>query len=500
MKNLLLTTGFLLVSVLFLSASAQNFQPFRKGLTYHFTSQDSVFSMRIDSVKMENGDSVFVFNETIKPAPANTTGNCDQQQVIYQFLVRKNNQFGYKMLAKANREYVFQAETGQEFTLKTKAAVGQSWQFSAAPAVTATLTAKAVEPVATVSDSVLTFTLSNGQIIKLSKTYGFVKAPNFIALTDASFKPKDLEFYALPEKQVGQAISNPLQIFDFQPGDKFGYHSTMFVGFNNSTPCTEDWVIVEVLSRSNVAGGVSYGLKRETLIWNHGFPTAPAPFCQNNPGTTTTSTTGTLVITENSFPEVSRLTAGFYAPQTGGLYGNYSIGILKTSKYNQRPQTASRFMQFCPSLNAFISGVDGGTTKAWYGVGLGEIKRTGWSGFPMSDYTNELVWYVKGNETYGTPFTFAQILATSKELPVQPFSLAPNPFTSGIAIKLNPELQKNNVTVTVLNALGQQVSVKQLNAASRTELKLQLPNLPKGMYMVQLNGNNKTYSSKLVKE
>src|SRR5688572_12523864 len=215
-KSLLTCLGIFFFAFSFLAAQAQNFQPFRKGPTYHYIAQDSIYSLRVDSVKVVSGDSVFVFNPIARKGGTPSGPNCPgTPPAPAMYAVHANNQFGSQMRKTSVRDYIFKTTQGQEFLLKTKATVGQSWTFNAFANLTATLTAKGIEPVATISDSVFTYNLSNGKVLKLSKNYGFVTTPNFITYTDTYFKPKDLAFYALPEKGIGQTISSPLTIYNF---------------------------------------------------------------------------------------------------------------------------------------------------------------------------------------------------------------------------------------------------------------------------------------------
>ncbi|KAA9333545.1 T9SS type A sorting domain-containing protein [Adhaeribacter soli] len=482
------------------AAFAQNFQPFRKGPTYHFIAGDSLYSLRIDSVKVVAGDSVFVFNPIARKGAQSSAQGCSPGSTgPAAYTVHPNNQFGRQMRKAPNGEYIFRTVQGQEYLLKTKVATGQSWAFNpnnSTSNLTATLSAKTVETIQSVMDSVYTYTLSNGKTIKLSKNYGFTATPNFISDTDPYFKPKDLAFYALPEKGIGQPVSSPFVIFGFQPGDEFMYHSVE-EGSSGST-CTEEWLHRTILSRRNSANGDSiyYSVREQRLVKSYGMPSAPVGWCQTPSGTTLHNpTTNTLIITKKTQPVTAALSNGF--DPVPGFQGQVVTGIYRNSQFNQRMQMASQEYDYDPCSQTFNLFVHGGSYFR-HGVGLGLVYSYG----SVANYgfsTTTLLAYNKGSETYGTWRTLAQIMSTSKELEKAAVKAYPNPFNAEITLQLQELTGKGKAEITILNALGQ-VMHKTEAAVGTKELHLNLPHLAKGLYVVRVVQQSKVYSSRLVKD
>lgn len=495
----LLHAGFLfVVSLVCQQAIAQNYQPFRKGLTYHFISQDSIYSMRIDSAKVVAGDSVFVFNQTVKKIKSQVPGlACTPSGNLYAaYQPQKNNQFGSQIIKKQNGDYIFRTIQGQEFLLKTKAAINQSWNFNSTANLSVTLTAKAIESLSTTSDSVYTYSLSNGKQIKLSKNFGFITTPNFVTYADSYFKPKTLQFYALPEKGLGSKISEPFQIYDFVVGDKFMYYLKSY----DSSPigqslCIEEWKQYEVMNKRISANGDSiyYSLKLDRLQKGYGSPNAPTGMCQTPTGSTIFPPfIETLIVTKRSPENLLTLSNSYFSPSINYYNSVVSEGIFKKSDYNFREQLQLSYYEFKPCANAFIGRVDNGIIVK-YGVGIGKTYES------KINSTETLIAYVKGTETYGRWQSLQQILAIKKELETKPLVKAfPNPFASELTISFGGT--SGNIQLTILNTLGQTVWQKETSATANSEIKIAMPELAKGLYFLQASQNGKVYTSRLVRE
>ena len=476
---------------------AQNYQPFRKGLTYHYLAQDSIYSMRIDSAKVVNGDSVFVFNPIARKGGPSVS-NCPPPGGLYmEYAVHPNNQFGRQMRKLSNGDYSFKTHQGAEFLLKTKAAIGQSWSAFSNPNITATLISRTFEPVKnTVSDSVLTFTLSNGKTIKLSKNYGFLKAPNLSQYSDAYFKPRELEFYALPEKGLGHVISSPFAIFDFQPGDKFSlYYKHLDV---HNYVCQEEWTEREIKTRTTSGDTIIYSIEEQRLTKGYGSPGAPMGWCSASKATTLTPKYIYDLKISADFPNAPyALSHGFIAGRD--LFyqdSRISKGIIRKAQYNFREQMQFTNLGFDTCSKIFSPGVDYGVQNT-YSVGLGETRREIFS--MGATETTTLECYTKGTETYGNCRSLAHILAVEEELKKQPLVQAfPNPFSHELTLTFGET--SGNAQLILRNTLGQIVWEKETKTAADAESKLQLPELPKGMYVLQFSQNGKTYTTRLVKQ
>lgn len=500
-KNLLTSLGIAACAMLCMAAQAQQYQPFRKGPTYHYIAQDSIYSLRVDSVKVVNGDSVFVFNPIARKVQQPAGQNCIPFINGYLYSIQAQNQFGNRMVKKANGDYIFKLSGNQEFLLKTKVPIGTTWTAYANSAITATLLVKTLEPVTQANpDSIITFLLSNGKTIKLSKNFGFTKTQNLASLADPYFKPKEFNFYAFPEKGIGQTISNPFAIYNFQPGDKFAYYE-----FSRTAPtywdiCYEEWTRLEVLTRRNSPNGDSiyYTIREERLTKGYGSPNAPTNWCHVPTATTLhPAKTISMVVTADFQPATYALWSGYYAPPAAAYFdGMAGNTLFVNSMYNQREQMRLHRLPYDNCKQAFGIRLD---RSAEFGFtrGLGETY------YATSLFGNttirEMVAYNKGSETYGTWVSLGQLMATKAELNPKPLVKAfPNPFSSELTLTFGETSGKTQLSLR--NTLGQVVWEKEITATSNAEMKVNLPELAKGLYVLQASQNGKIFTSRILKE
>ena len=129
--------------------------------------------------------------------------------------------------------------------------------------------------------------------------------------------------------------------------------------------------------------------------------------------------------------------------------------------------------------------------------GVGTTKVEFFSNSVTSTVTLEA--YTKGVEAYGTWVSLGQLLATQEELNKKPLVKAfPNPFTSELTLTFGETAGKTQLTLR--NTLGQLVWKQETTSAPNSEVKVKLPELGKGLYILQASQNGKTFTSRLVKE
>ncbi|KAA9333546.1 hypothetical protein [Adhaeribacter soli] len=179
-------TGIFLFLFIQLSAMAQNYEPIKAGYVSQFIARDSIYAIA------GNGSGVIDLNDVVKKGKIRVGSTaCIGTNTTYH--EQPNNQFGEAILVQPGGEFTFVVASGntfpkqqQGFLLKTNVPVGTSWQMNAAATLSATLSSKTVATFCGVSDSVLTYNLSDGNQIVLSKNYGLVQAPNFTAYVAGS--------------------------------------------------------------------------------------------------------------------------------------------------------------------------------------------------------------------------------------------------------------------------------------------------------------------------
>lgn len=506
MRNQLLFWAGLLLLLLLLfripvMAQYQDYEPLKNGFVTQYIARDSIYSIE------SSGAGVIDLNKVVKKGkirvgPATCIGN---NTAYHEQL---NNQFGEEIRVLPGGEYSFVVASGttfpkqeQLFLLKTRIAVGTTWLMNASANLSASLVSKSVGTFCGVSDSVLTYNLSDGKQIVLSKNYGLVQAPNFPAyVANSDFKKRVLQLYKLPESTWANTFNSPLKIYDFQPNDRFSYYRKDA----NSTFYTEELYQNKILTRRNSPGGDSIyytvehrKLTRQGLTFN---PNSTGPY------TAVPTVIQNLIITADTNPELNKLTNGylpnatFFQNQDRALV---NVAIKKYNRYHQREvfkftdyahtpsngQGCGNTFYYSPDVERYVS----------YGYGLGKVYDFSIDSWPIFMW-DSLTAYVKGTETYGVWPDFNQIMGAGKQLKQVPFAVFPNPFGQQITLKLSGTFKAEKATVSVSNVLGAEIYSGNIRAFPGEEIKLDLPGLTKGIYLLQLSDASQTYSCRLMKE
>jgi hypothetical protein len=137
----------------------------------------------------------------------------------------------------------------------------------------------------------------------------------------------------------------------------------------------------------------------------------------------------------------------------------------------------------------------------WLDVGYYDTYIDGLAGpyFISGYFPNErrLKYYKKGDEEWGTPYTFT--ISTSEKIISESVSIFPNPVAAGAQLFLQDLGGKEILEIQLIDLYGKQVQSWQLkNTTNQETLDLQ-KNIPVGMYVLWItNGGQKQYYSKVL--
>lgn len=164
------------------------------------------------------------------------------------------------------------------FLIRPRVPSGQSWPYHP----DGSLSAIASEPIATtflgVADSIRSIELSNGWTIQLSKLFGLV-----------SFQGSQAAAYSaigVHGPDLGQLIPEPLDYFDFGPGDILRYDMGQIIA--SQIPPAVDWQKhwrMTIETRTEVPGGILFTYALEILYFGGVGATTPAWLDQGFSGT-----------------------------------------------------------------------------------------------------------------------------------------------------------------------------------------------------------------------
>jgi hypothetical protein len=467
-------------------AQAQDYRPFRAGLTSQLheaaTPGDTTHTLRLDGGSRVGADSVFRFNTSARRiARSSATCYASHQQ-------RPDNLFGATLTVKgAGTEYVLTAANGRSCTLRPRQALGQAWT-AMAPRITAQVTAKVLASVFGQPDSVVTIAFSNGISLRLSKRFGLLEGPSLLSSLDGRYPQRQLTALTAP---IAVNPLGPQAIYDYQPGDVFLRHYRTHP--DGGSLCTESWQRDSVLTRARSLTGDSllYTLQTRTLTRGYGTAGAPSGFC-NIPAGFTLSPADTwrlAVPPVSSQPEYSLATNEFTnAPAF--IWPVLSQGAAhQAGRFNGRLEHAFITRRFCTPITTdslYLSDVLDRTTWSKYGLGLGMTYRHFWDAFSGDSFA-ELIGYRKGSETWGQLSSFAQLLPTRAARPAATTAAFPNPFDAelmtGFALT-----RAQAVRAELHDALGRTVLVLPPAAYAAGQQTLRFPTaaLPAGMYTLHL--------------
>ncbi|MDX5345762.1 MAG: T9SS type A sorting domain-containing protein [Hymenobacteraceae bacterium] len=481
------------------ATQAQDYMPLRPNHTHHFSdaAQDSIFSLKIDSVYTVGADSVFMLNKMGRHVNFESSQACSVNGILYWM---EDNLLGQRMVKQSNGDYLFISSASDTFTIKTRVPVGQSWNFRNNGSVTASVTAKAVEAVSGRTDSVITYSLSNGKTIKLSKNYGFVKIHALRAYYQPNTAHSEWQFFALPEKGVGKATLNALTIYDYQVGDSLGWHRQNFS--SSGVLCNESWLRKHILNKTTNAtqDTVWYEVERQSLAKYYGSSGQNPPPGMGCMGPNRTdpliTDTVTEMYTRNSKTR-ENLTTRQMIEHLPRLF-SINTSIYKSninSRYVAKLEGEMLVYDSCAKALRVLP--DGFVERKFMeGVGMYEVNSAN-----IYDYTRDhLEFYRKGTESYGNYISLRTIASTKEPIFASPMVAYPNPVAEELTLQLD-NLKPGNAIVMVYNQLGQVVLEKQLKTEQgKQQLYLNMQQLSPGIYLLQVQKNGATESIKVLKQ
>jgi len=483
----------LLVGIAHPGLGQQAWRPFRPGLIYSFTTARSsnlvgTYLLRLDSAyAAAGGDSVWAFNRLLRPLGG------DVAMFFPTLASRKsrNNLFGARLrwtpsadefmlenVAEGNFQAAF------SLRLRPRAAVGSTWAASTAPALTATLTSRTWQPVTaavgSLSDSVAVITLSSGQVLRLSRRYGLLAGPRWLATSGPA---PQWEVAELPATLANSPVY-PATLFNLQPGDRLGY-AAMF-GSLGGLPCTGEFTLRVVQSRRLVGDSLLYTYRQQTRTVYYG-----SFMCAGGPPTVGPVRTGRLTFSlrTGQSPQFRAL------PMLSGEYWEYGSG--------PRRGILVLGLGLAGSLPASCQG--GGATLNYqeiypFGVGNGTQYSSVTDGNPYQSFAPQTgLGDIQTDETYltysvrltagvpvtcGSPADFVNLLPTRAAQAAAIASLAPNPAADQAILTLTAPARPGTRLV-LRDALGRTVWSAPV-PAGQTEAGVPLVGQPAGLYLLQV--------------
>lgn len=323
----------------------------------------------------------------------------------------------------------------------------------------------------------------NGESILISKTLGIIACP------DMYYFPNEIHRFSIDGmEKPNRGIFRPLcgEPYENTLGDEYHWWRNTWTpaGYYNRSMSISR--IVDLINSFPLQTIVYHTTK---LVETSEFP----------PSSNTVISSDTVVINLSEFPtpctgpmpkesdELFIQISSFYN------YGDLIFGIDSCNRpystmyldENLRlyPDTAVGPNFFDGHVNA---GEDYVRTTTTFGLGITKVDSYQW--YPTISSTRNLVYYKRGIEECGTPYTEGELLAVNQMsdniLPVYP-----NPIRIGQPVRL-PNSQ--NVKVLLFSVDGKQIPVELMNGTMKTD------NLISGVYLLHIQTESGVSTQKLI--
>lgn len=488
----LLALGLTLQWLLSLSAAAQvtAWRPFRPGLVYAFRTAkaDTLFTLRVDSLSVNGPDSVYHFNRTVRVLRFN------------RYVPTTNNLFGARMQFRpGSGTYTFYLDadvlgSARQWTLHTGGAVGSSYkqpELLSQPASLATALSRETRQILPgVHDEVLTLrTAPDEDSLVFSRQYGAVQLPRHLYGSRPGSRPLYLAEMPVPISE--SRYYSAAKLFDFQPGDEFGYKSNEIS--LTPFPCSETLTLRRIMTRLQTADSLIYTYLEQR---QHYTLSVGAPGCATTPANTVSPITRSrLAISRRTGRSPQHRFLGLFTLEPAALSRD---GGHITSLVMGLPIQGHRALDGCADAGPLASNVylygrhslPGGAIVAFgqvadagcietFAAGIGELNDCSKS---LSCIRRQLP---EGQRTEcGTCNDFNTLLPTRAAQATRAATLHPNPATNAATLTLAAPTQPGAMLL-LADALGRAVWSRPV-LAGQTALPVPLAGCPAGLYLVRL--------------
>ena len=468
----------LFASILLLSINGQNYQSVTSDrIAYFKNDAGNIRSLRIDS-------SGFISDSVLYPFTImqGVSDNC-----VSPFVA---SWIGPSVIIKPNGLNLFINHEGDTITINTLASVGDKWiayQQDSSIIVEASVVSCELQNFLGLQDSVKTiaFTPYNEELgpldlplsimtVKLSKNYGFVRALNFyifpgteVLLYGDEFE--ELDLIGLSNPQVGVQNLTWFEVYDFQPGDEIHvyYKSTFYDEYGEGGETTIK-SIYNYIERNDYPDSIVY---RYSLRQSNSYT--------GSEGSSFTFSDDVRESTIRANPTFDKLPG---EPVFDENYYSYSMkNTTPLSKYD--PSELESFSNVDDSCWAIII-ADGCLDYDEYRKGLGGPYYSCWSNpFLEQSLENKLVYYKKGNITWGEPLVITGISDIENVNHIQVY---PNPANDILNVTFESGGYTNN-EIRIYSLEGKLLLSQKLLS---NQTSVDISELKTGVYIVKVTNNN----------
>jgi hypothetical protein len=478
MKKICILLFCLSVSIL----NAQNYQNIcSPGITFFKNSTGNIKAFSQDSVYLPGfNDSIFISYRTIRPFQINNCYDTTNGSIL-----------GRKVYKKHDGTFYFFNWNHDTLTIKAQAALNDTWKFCNLPGgskIDATVINISPDTVLGLADEVKVLSLQakdingnnishflNQKTINLSQHFGISKTFDLYFMPD--IEANDTSSYILNGKtalQLGIQNLTWQDIYNFDVGDEF--HWSGYYWYSGPS-----WQIIKRILGKEVFGNVDsvkYTIEYCKIMW---LP-QPPPNVQRTHDTILEFYDFVHVFTDSSIGRLPDAFSHYYG--YNWLSSKFARKISFPNKQTQ-DQIYDYYQLYSDSIPCWNYAFEGGGYEESYTEGLGlTYKYYGDGGLPPVVWTENMVYYKKGSETWGTPLA----PNCSALLPVETlanavvpfFNINPNPVETQAEISLEG-FKQSGLRYSLYNSLGQQVCIREVHS---NPFIFNRSGLPGGLYII----------------
>ncbi|MFN3405375.1 MAG: hypothetical protein ACK40G_14850 [Cytophagaceae bacterium] len=232
-------------------------------------------------------------------------------------------------------------------------------------------------------------------IIKISKNHGLISSPVFFLLPEIT---GIVELCGIENPDKGFEGLKNRHAYDFEIGDEFHYYYDYYNNTEKNHLTRKRWIIKKVIEKEITAHTIKYKFEyKEKYTYSYLIiPTPPPPDPSYHSSTTYSIGTENFDIEKDLHPENVAL----------------NIPLLVSGQYMKWANLSTNSNYF----NRFVKTIDKNDQNGSYiteiGEGIGFIKYENFPNVPFYyiKEINQLVYYKKGDEEWGTPINQSEVL------------------------------------------------------------------------------------------
>ncbi|MDL2227409.1 T9SS type A sorting domain-containing protein [Odoribacter sp. OttesenSCG-928-L07] len=477
MKALKFTLIIILLSVV--NLYGQDYQSINSGKITYFETSGFIRSIRIDLTEFDTDSVLYPFKI--------------MQEVDWEcYSPDKASWIGEKIVIKDNGDNIFFNRNDQEIIIKTKAELNEKWIAFEIPdvlIVEAEIIEHEIQTFLGLDDYVKTIEFKaydkdmapvnneiNNKRIGISENYGFTKILdfyNFPEFESSNGYIQEHNLVGLSNPEVGIQNLTKFEVFDHEVGDElhvyihdyydvYGYYEKSMYKYIERTDYQDS--IVYSCKRTQTRLSESYGEMTSFVFID--------------------DTIKTVITRDIDFDRLPEEVIGEEERSSYhlGIYQNVLSKRESSNSFLKRDDDCWELLLVdgCLIYNRYMKGLGG----PYYYC-------NDW----MMTYERSLVYYKKGDETWGTPYNLTGISEIENENKVNVF---PNPSKDGIIYVVASQNINSELTIDVFDIQGKKIKSEQLDSNYNV---IDLSGLRKGMYLYRISdGRNVLQTDKIVVE